>query len=136
MPFILDIIALIDISTLKFSKLEVRVSFFVKIRLFDTDAKDKADVAGLALSGSSLSGEIPRLEGLRKSRSNSAYKVLPIQDPLPSAVLHRDLHYGFRIEALDEMPLHCRRTSVENAECGGRYRVVEAYMDNPICPEP
>ena len=54
-PFILDIVALIDVSTLEFLLTEVGVALLKMERLFDTNAKDKANMTGLASTSASSS---------------------------------------------------------------------------------
>ena len=62
-PFILDIIALINVPPLKSTLTIIRIVRVSEvIRLLDTNAKDKANMARFALSGSRLSGELPGLE--------------------------------------------------------------------------
>ena len=58
-PFVRDIVALIDVSTLKFSLLEVGVALLKMERLFDTNAKDKANMTRFASTRASLSSQLP-----------------------------------------------------------------------------
>ena len=60
-PFVLDIVALVDISTLELSTL---VGFVEVKCLSDTNAKDEANVARLALAGSTGYSKLPGLKNL------------------------------------------------------------------------
>ena len=65
-PFILDIVALIDISTLETSEFRVGIiGVRMKICLFDTDAKDEANVARSPSTSPSQLGKLPRLKDFR-----------------------------------------------------------------------